>query len=55
MFGNGKSGVRPWTSEWLSLVIAPGVQLWFKGVPQLLAIRIELIKIVSDLEHCVSF
>lgn len=31
------------------------MQLRFKGVPQPLAIRIELIKIVSDLEHCVSF
>lgn len=31
------------------------MQLWFKGVPQLLAIRIELIKIVRDLEHRVSF
>lgn len=39
----------------MSVAMAQGVQVWFKGVPQLLAIRIELIKIVGDLEHSVSF
>lgn len=34
---------------------APRMQLWFKGVPQLLEIGREPIKIVCDLEHCVSF
>lgn len=37
-----------WTS-------VPRMQLWFKGVPQLLEIGREPIKIVCDLEHCVSF
>ena len=31
------------------------MQLWFKGVPQLLEIGREPVKIVCDLEHCVSF
>lgn len=55
MFGNVKSGIRPLTSEWVRVVLAARVQLWFKGVPQLLEIRIELIKIVRDLEQRVSF
>lgn len=50
-----ESGVscRASTSLWERAVMAPGVQLWFKGLSQLLEIRIELIKIVGDLEHCI--
>lgn len=40
---------------WETQLLQEQAQLEFKGVPQLLVIRIELIKIVGDLEHCVSF